>query len=109
VSEPEAQVSWKTLEKGATVVTADGDESARVSEIVGDPEADIFHGLVLSLGVLGKNRHLPAERVTAIWPRRVTVDITADELKALPPHEEPAVEGLEPEGGFLNRLRRLLL
>jgi hypothetical protein len=107
VSEAEPQVSWKALEQDATVVTSDGDESARVTEIVGDPEADIFNGLVVALGVLDRNRHLPAERVRQIWPRRVEVDATLDDLKALPPYEEPVVETLEPAGGFLTRLRNL--
>ena len=107
MSEPEPQVSWKALEQDATVVTSDGDESARVAEIVGDPAADIFNGLVVRLGVLDKNRHLPAERVKAIWPKRVEVDASAEELKALPPYEEPVVERLEPRGGFLTRLRNL--
>jgi len=107
VSEPEPQVSWKALEKNATVATSDGDESARVTEIVGDPAADIFNGLVLNLGVLDKNRHLPAERVQAIWPKRVEVNATLDELKALPPYEEPVFETLEPRGGFFTRLRNL--
>jgi hypothetical protein len=106
VSEPEPQVSWKALEQDATVVTSDGDESARVTEIVGDTDADIFNGLVLNLGVLDKNRHLPAERVRAIWPKRVEVDATLDDLKGLPPYEEPVVETLEP-GGFFTRLRNL--
>ncbi len=107
MSEAEPQVSWKALEKDATVVTSDGDESARVAEIVGDPAADIFNGLVLNLGMLDKNRHLPAERVLGIWPKRVEVDATLDDLKALPPYEEPVVETLEPAGGFLTRLRNL--
>ena len=77
MSEPEPQVSWKALEQDATVVTSDGDESARVAEIVGDPAADIFNGLVVTLGMLDKNRDLPAERVKGIWPRRVEVDLTA--------------------------------
>jgi hypothetical protein len=107
VSEPEPQVSWKALKKDATIVTSDGDESARVAEIVGDPDADIFNGLVVKLGLLDKNRHLPAERVQAIWPKRVEVDATLDELKGLPPYEEPVVETLEPAGGFFTRLRNL--
>jgi hypothetical protein len=107
VSEPEPQVSWKALERDAAVVTSDGDESARVAEIVGDPEADIFNGLVINLGVLDRNRHLPAERVRAIWPSRVEVAATLDELNALPPYEEPVVETIEPAGGFLTRLRNL--
>ena len=107
MSEPEPQVSWKALEQDATVVTSDGDESARVAEIVGDPAADIFNGLVVTLGMLDKNRDLPAERVKGIWPRRVEVDLTADDLKALPPYEEPVVERLEPDRGFFTRLRNL--
>ena len=87
MSQPEPPVSWKAIEKDATVVTSDGDESARVTEIVGDPDADIFNGLVITLGVLDKNRHLPAERVQAIWPKRVEVDATLDELKGLPPYD----------------------
>jgi hypothetical protein len=107
VSEPEPQVSWKALERDAIVVTSDGDESARVTEIVGDPDADIFNGLVVSLGMLDKNRHLPAERVQGIWPKRVEVDATLEDLEALPPYEEPVVETIEPAGGFLTRLRNL--
>jgi hypothetical protein len=106
VSEPEPQVSWKALEQDATVVTSDGDESARVAEIVGDPTADIFNGLVLNLGMLAQNRYLPAERVQAIWPKRVEVRATVDELKGLPAYEEPVVETLQP-AGFLTRLRNL--
>ena len=107
MSEPEPQVSWKALEKDATIVTSDGDESARVTEIVGDPAADIFNGLVVNLGMLDRNRHLPAERVRAIWPQRVEVDATLDELKGLPPYEEPVIETLQPAGGFFTRLRNL--
>jgi hypothetical protein len=106
VSEPEPQVSWKALEQDATVVTSDGDESGRVLEIVGDRSADIFTGLVVTLGMLDKKRYLPAERVKGIWPRRVEVDLSAADLRALPPYEEPVVARLEP-GGFFTRLRTL--
>jgi hypothetical protein len=107
VSEPEPQVSWKALEKDATVVTSDGAEAARVVEIVGDPDADIFNGLVVKTGTLDEKRELPAERVRGIWPRRVEVELTAAEVRALPPYEEPVVERLEPDRGFFTRLRNL--
>ncbi|HUG56170.1 MAG TPA: hypothetical protein VMJ92_03755 [Candidatus Limnocylindrales bacterium] len=106
-AEPEPQVSWKAIERDAVVVAADGSEAAKVAEIVGDRSADIFDGLVLSVGLVDANRYLPAERVGAIWPRRVEVDATDAELKALPPYEEPVVERIIPEGGMLTRLRRL--
>jgi hypothetical protein len=105
--EPEPQVSWKAIERDAAVVAADGSEVARVVEIAGDPAADIFDGLVVKLGRLDTKRHLPAEHVVAIWPSRVRVDLTAQEIEALPPYEEPVVERL-PREGFFRRLRRRL-
>jgi hypothetical protein len=102
----EPQVSWKAIEADAAVVSAEGAKLARVVEIAGDRTADIFDGLVIVFGPLDAKRHLPAERVTGIWPRRVQVDLTAAELHALGPYEEPIVERL-PREGFLTRLRRL--
>jgi hypothetical protein len=104
----EPPVSWKAIERDAAVVSSDGEEVGRVSEITGDPQADIFNGLVVSLGTLGKPRYLPAERVRGIWPERVEVDATADELRALPAYEEPVAERVVPSEGLLTRLRRRL-
>ena len=104
----DAQVSWKAIERDAVVVSSDGEHAGRVSEVTGDPEADIFNGLVLSLGTLGKRRYLPAERVLGIWPKRVEVDATAAELQALPAYEEPVAERVVPRDSLLTRLRRLL-
>ena len=101
------QVSWKAIERDAVVVTSDGVAAARVVEVAGDRTADIFSGLVIRTGTLEANRYLPAERVRAIWPRRVEVDATAGELKALPPYDEPVVGRLVPERGLVSRLRRL--
>jgi hypothetical protein len=107
VTAAETQVSWKAIERNAVVVTVDGSEAARVVEVAGDRDADIFSGLVVENGALGAKRFLPAERVVAIWPRRVEVDLTADAVASLAPFEEPVVERLEEKGGFLRRLRRL--
>lgn len=102
------RVSWKAIERDAVVVSSDGEETARVAEVTGDPEADIFNGLVLSLGTLGKPRYLPAERVRGIWPQRVEVDATADELRALAVYEEPVAQRVVLRDSLLTRLRRLL-
>jgi hypothetical protein len=104
VNEP--QVSWKAIERGAVVVSRDGHEAAHVMEVAGDPDADIFNGLVVQSGTLEAKRYLPSERVSAIWPRRVEVDADADELGALPPYEEPVVERLA-RPGLVSRIRRL--
>lgn len=104
----EPQVSWKALHRDAAVVTPDGGERGRVVEVVGDQTADIFNGLVVRVGGIERPGYLPAERVRGIWPDRVEVDASAAELEALPPYEEPVVERLVPDDGFVTRLRRRL-
>jgi hypothetical protein len=101
VSEP--QVSWKGIERNAAVVSSEGTEIAKVVEVAGDPRADIFNALVVRVGPLEQKRNLPAERVVAIWPRRVEVDLTAREVAGLPVYEESVVEKL-PKEGFFKRL-----
>jgi hypothetical protein len=109
VTEPSApEVSWKVIEVGAAVVSLQGAELAQVVEIAGDRTADIFDGLVIVLGPLDTKRYLPAERVTRIWARRVEVDLTAAQLDALGPYDEPVVERLQRDG-LLTRLRRRLV
>lgn len=101
----EPQVSWKVVEAGAEVVSSDGEKAATVSRVVGDPDADVFTGLAVKVGILGGERLAPSERVTGIWPDRVTVDLTKAELEALPEYEETPVVRLEPEKpGFFARL-----
>jgi len=102
----EPQVSWIAIERHAVVVSADGEEAGHVAEVTGDPDADIFNGLVLSLGALSGNRYLPAERVRGIWPDRVEVDASAEELGRLPLYEEPVAGRIVADESFLTRLRR---
>jgi hypothetical protein len=105
VTEP--RVSWKAIERDALVWSSDGQQVGKVAEVAGDPTADIFNGLVVSLGALSANRYVPAERVTGIWPDRVDVAATAEELARLPEYEEPVAERWAPPDRFLTRLRRL--
>jgi hypothetical protein len=102
----EPEVSWKAIERDARVLSADGEDVGKVSEVVGDPNADIFGGLVLSLGRLDTDRYLPAERVTGIWPDRVEVAATSAEIDRLPPYEEPQAETWVPGDSLRARIRR---
>ncbi len=74
--------------------------------MVGDPTADVFTGLAVSLGVLGADRFVESERVRGIWADRVELDLTAEQIEALPEHEEVPSERLTPEDDFMTRLRR---
>jgi hypothetical protein len=101
------QVSWKAIEADADVVTADGSTAARVSRVVGDPDADVFSGLAVVPGALGGERFVAAERVTGIWEDRVEIDLTREALEGLPEYEDAPVVRWQPErAGFLQRLFR---
>ena len=105
MSSDEPQVAWKAIEPDAEVTGRDGERAGKVSRVVGDQDADVFTGLAVVSGTLGKERLVESERVTAIWPGRVEVDLTADEIDALPEYEDAPVEQWRPEQpGFFARL-----
>ena len=103
----EPQVAWKAIEADAQVFSTEGQAVGKVSQVVGDPTADVFTGLAVSLGVLGADRFVESERVRGIWADRVELDLTAEQIEALPEHEEVPSERLAPEDDFMTRLRRL--
>jgi hypothetical protein len=84
VSEP---VSWLVIERGWTVVAADGSEVGTVEELVGDTGKDIFNGVTISTGLLGRPKYVPAERVVRIIEGRVELDLTPDDVERLDEHE----------------------
>lgn len=102
------EVSWMAIERGARVLGSDGEEIGTVSEIAGDAEADIFSGLVVSVGRLSTNRFLPSERVTGIWPDKVQTSVTAEQAERLKEYAEPVAERWQIPDDFMTRLRRLL-
>lgn len=72
MTEPDP-VSWKVAERGWRVLDESGDEVGRVDEIRGDAEADIFDGLEVSHGLLGKTEYVPSERVVEIREGEVVI------------------------------------
>jgi uncharacterized protein YrrD len=78
-------VSWFVIARGWPVYAGDGEQLGRVEEVVGEPSEDIFNGLVVATGFFS-TRYVPAERVQAISEGRVDLDLTADEVDALPKH-----------------------
>ena len=102
----EPQVAWKAIEEDADVVSSDGEVAARVSRIVGDHEADVFTGLAVHVGHLGQERYVAAERVSGIWPDRVELSLTREEIEALPEYEDAPTVRWRPDalGGIFSRL-----
>jgi hypothetical protein len=76
-------VAWIMIEPGWKVVDAEGNEIVRVEEVEGDPNADIFNGLLISTGLLSGHRYVPAEQVGLISEGRVQLRLTRDQVKQL--------------------------
>jgi hypothetical protein len=102
-------VAWTAIEPNTAVVDAAGTQIARVVQIAGDENADIFDGLVVTASGLEGRRYIPAERVKSIWVDRVETDLTTDEAAHLTAWAEPpttTVWHADEGGGFGARLRR---
>ena len=103
------EVSWKAIEENARVFSAEGKEVGKVTSVVGDPDADVFTGLAVSVNMLGRDRFVASERVAAIWPDRVEVAMTAPEIEQLADHEEtPTVQWRPGRRRLESVLRRFL-
>jgi sporulation protein YlmC with PRC-barrel domain len=103
VSDP---VSWLVVERGWEVVDRDGDKIGDVHDVVGDAAEDIFNGLVVSSGWLGRPRYVPAEQVAEITAGRVQLAVSRSEAERLEEHEEPpaSLEISSEEAGVADRV-----
>jgi len=82
-------VSWFLIEPGWKVLASDGTEVGKVHEVVGDTGKDIFDGLSISSGVLGRPRYVPAERVKSIYDGLVQLDLDPGQTERLSHYDEP--------------------
>lgn len=82
-------VAWLVIETGWEVVGRDGERLGEVKEVIGDTNADIFHALSVSTGLLKKPKYAPAESVTEIVDGRVTLDLVKDDFERLDEYDEP--------------------
>jgi uncharacterized protein YrrD len=90
-----APISWKVLEAGAPVGSRDGEDVGTVTHVLGDPDADIFDGLVIRAG--GGHRFVDATQVDEIHEDRVVLTLDAADCERLPePTENPAEMSADP-------------
>lgn len=61
------------MEKGWQVFDADGSVIGKVAEIRGEIEADIFDGITVKRGLLGKTQYVPADRVAQVFEGEVVL------------------------------------
>jgi sporulation protein YlmC with PRC-barrel domain len=85
-------VAWKVIQSGWTVLDSAGEEVGSVSEVTGDPDADIFDGLAISKGILASDQYVPSEQVGEIREGVVTLKLSRAQVERLASFEEPAAE-----------------
>jgi len=83
-------VSWFLIERGWEAAGSDGNKLGTVEEVLGDSSLDIFDGLSVGMGVLGKPRYVPAELVAEIVEGTVTLSIGPNEFERLDEHDPPS-------------------
>ena len=79
------------MEPGWDVVDSAGESVGKIDEVLGDKNRDIFDGLAVSTGLVGKAKYVPAERVGEIQEDRVQLEMSADEVDRLEPYETEPV------------------
>jgi hypothetical protein len=106
-------ISWKAIGHNWEVYSSDGKHIGEVFLVVGDENEDIFDGLAITHeghafvwhNYVDRPHYASADQVASIDEGRVTLSITADEARALPPHDPPESAQIEPEGA--SRMKRL--
>lgn len=84
-------VSWLVIEPGWKVNDSEGNHVGHVEEVVGDTNADIFNGLLISTGLLHGKRYVPAEQIGLITDGLVPLTLTGDQVKRLSDDGPPGV------------------
>ncbi|MET0260192.1 MAG: DUF2171 domain-containing protein [Gaiellaceae bacterium] len=82
-------VSWFVVDRGWEVVGSDGSKLGTVEEVLGDTELDVFDGLSVATGLLGKPRYVPSELVQEIVEGSVHLSIGQDEAGRLDEYDAP--------------------
>ena len=84
--------SYLVLAEGTPVHSSDGEQIGNVEHVLGDPETDIFDGIVLDTSVLpGGQKFIDAPQVDRIYERGVVLTIDAAAAQRLPePSGNPA-------------------
>jgi hypothetical protein len=107
--DPQVRIAWQAIEPGAVVFSSEGEAVGKVSQVVGDTNADVFTGLAISTHTFGADRFVESERVRGIYPDRIDLALTKKEIERLPEHKDsPAVRWRPGDraGGLFNRLFR---
>jgi uncharacterized protein YrrD len=100
----ERPLSWLAMLENTPVYSSDGEDVGGVKEVIGSEVEDIFHGIAIGHGLMAKDIMIPAANVVSITNKRVDVNLTAEEVRALSPYVEEDSYHLGFVGMFSKRL-----
>jgi hypothetical protein len=86
-------IAYQLLEDGVPVLASDGEQVGTVGSVLGAPEEDVFHGLLINTPGHGI-RFLEAASIAAIHERGVDlrIDSVAAQSLPVPEHKAPVYD-----------------
>ena len=86
--EEEPAIAWPAMPYRSLVYSADGTEIGTAESLLGDEQADFFHGIAIKRRSGGPTAEIPAVRIKRITAKGVATDLDASEAAALQPYQE---------------------
>jgi hypothetical protein len=101
-------VAYVALPTGVPVFSSDGKKMGKVEHVLGDPEIDIFDGIVVDTPGPG-HRFVDAPQVRELHERGVVLAIDSAAARDLPePSKNPGALAIDPADAFEPELTRKL-
>src|SRR5579872_2435905 len=100
VNEEETPVSWLAVPYKCDVLNKTVDTIGTAESLLGDENADIFHGIVVKTAHGDRYLEVPATRIPRITTKAVYTDLAASEVDSLEPYTEQKWEHIGWGGLF---------
>jgi hypothetical protein len=85
---PDDPVAWSYVQPGTPVTGREGVKVGSVEAMLGTEAEGIFHGIALHPASGGHTRVIPADAVSSLTTAEVQVQLSVDEVEALPEFDE---------------------
>jgi hypothetical protein len=85
---PDDPVAWNYVDPGTAVMGREGVKVGSVEGMLGTEAEGIFHGIALRPATGGPTRVISADKVSSLTTAQVEVQLSVDEVEALPHFDE---------------------
>ena len=84
----EPAVAWIAMPYRCPVYASDGADIGTAESLLGDEDADIFHGIAIKRHAGGTTLEIPATRIKKITAKGVATDLGPGDVASLHPYRE---------------------